>query len=128
MNRKIRALGIVALLSLTALVTPAAPAAADVSAQACVLYANAPYRSGNYIEATGGRSGCSNVVNIHVRIRHAKRFAPDETLAEQFVTAANYDSFLSFPCYGVGQVWEVFTEVIVGSQKVKSARVNLPCE
>lgn len=97
-------------------------------AAACIIYANTPYRSSNWIEATGGRSGCSNTVQIHVRIRQDRSLSPDQTLAEQFVTAANHEAFLSFPCLGLGSTRKVFTETIVGSQKVQSARVTLPCD
>jgi hypothetical protein len=115
------------LLSLSVIIAPAAtPAGATV--QSCVLYANTPYRTANYIEATAGRSGCGNQVNLHIRIRQDISFWPDSTLAEQFVTVVNYDGFLSFPCFGFGSTRKVFSEAIVGSQKVQSSRVTIPCD
>lgn len=115
------------VLALSILVAPAAvPAAA--SELSCTLYANTPYRTTNYIEATAGRSGCSNQVNLHIRIRQDLSFRPDRTLAEQFVTVVNYNGFLSFPCLGWGSTRKVFSEAIVGSQKVQSARVTIPCD
>jgi len=115
------------LLALSILVVPAAvPAAATT--QSCILYANTPYRTTNYIEATLGRTGCSNTVTLHIRIRWAKRFRPDETLSEQIRTVVDHDGFLSFPCLGWGSTKTVFAESIVGSQKVQSSRVDIPCD
>ena len=125
MNGKTRAFGLLAALAFATLAAPTAQA--HVVPQACGLYANTPYRTSNWIEADGGRNGCVDVVNIHVRIRHQKRFQPDETIAEHFVTAANHDAHLSFPCFGISERWKVFTETIVGAQKPKSPVVELPC-
>lgn len=134
----IKRLGIILALALTAAVVPAAPSSASVesasvneatanAALACVLYAYTPYRTSNWIEADGGRSGCTNVVNLHVRIRQDISWWPDQTLAEVYVTTTNYNAHLSFPCLGFGTNRKVFTEAIVGSQKVQSSRVTLPC-
>lgn len=120
-------IGSAIVLALSILVAPAATPAAATT-QSCILYANTPYRTTNYIEATAGRSGCGNQVNLHIRIRQDIPFWPDRTLAEQFVTVVNYDGFLSFPCLGWGSTRKVFSEAIVGSQKVQSGRVTIPCD
>jgi len=121
-------IGSAIVLALSILVAPAAIPATATTAEACHLYANTPYRTSNWIEATAGRAGCTNQVNLHIRIRQDISFWPDRTLAEWLGTVVNHDGFLSFPCLGVGSTRKVFSEAIVGSQKVQSGRVTLPCD
>lgn len=85
-------------------------ASSDAHAAGCSLFANAPVQSGTTMKATGGRSGCSNVVgSVAVAEYHQKKYLPDPRLAS--AKKSNVNSVkLDVTAHGQAG-WDVYTRV-----------------
>ncbi len=114
MRRTIGLLGVLAAVALLALgvgIAAAAPTDARLQAERCHLYANEPGATSNRnLFASGGRSGCSNQVQVQVFLKKDESYAADTTIDSTGKwTMQGGHLYVSGPCKG-GNVGNYYVE------------------